>query len=163
MEAIQEFIKEVIGDDELYNKIKIRTSSEGFYSRWIKPNGDFQYEIFIPEDKMKLKFATRLTILHEIGHILFNQMFYNNHTKLLKIMTNMHRRRMFHFFQGIWYWNPIIRFVKKKFGFSTTLHYTKSDLYDEVVSTYFTRGDNEFFCDYFALFIKKNYNFFLDI
>jgi len=162
LKEIQEFIRNAIGY-QLADKIEIKESKDGFYSRWIKPNGKFHYELYVPANRSKLTRFTKLTLLHEVAHVIFNELFYSNHTKLVRVMDKILQHRMIYFLQGIWYWNPLLRKIKKKLGFSTTINYDRDDLYDIEISKMYTRRCNEYFCDYFALFVKKNSNFLLDM
>ena len=148
MKTIQSYINEVIGNDLLSSKVKVLPSQDGFYSRMIRNGNEFRYEIYVPENKQKLRF--------------FNEMFYKNPTQLRRLMDKIRQHRIFYFLQGVWYWNPFIRKIKKKLGFSTTIQYSKDDLYDKAMSEHYTRQSNEAFCDYFALFIQKSSKFLLD-
>lgn len=159
---VKEFIQEALGKPRLWEQIEIADSTSGFSCHWIKDGGKYKYVMYLPKNKQNLSFANRLTILHEVGHIIFNDLFYNEPTKLTKILDKMLQHRFCYFLQGVWYWNPMIRWFKRKLGFSTILTYSKKDLYDEKVSKLYTRQDNEYFCDMFALFVKKYQNFLLD-
>ncbi|MFW6172194.1 MAG: hypothetical protein ACOC5T_00410 [Elusimicrobiota bacterium] len=166
--AIIDFIREAIGynaesDIELFKRINLKESEGGFYSQWGIKDEKYFYTIYVPEKKKELTFFNRLTLLHEVGHIIFNEMLYNNPTKLERILAHIHsEHRFFVFLQRIWYWNPLIRKIKIKLGFSFDIQYSAEDLYNKDVNLIINRADNELFCDYFALFVKKKYNFLLD-
>lgn len=166
--AIKDFIRKAIGyreesDIELFKRIEIKESKGGFYSQWGVNNEKYFYIVYIPEKKKELTLLNRLTLLHEVGHIIFNEMFYNNHTKLERIIAHIHSEHpIFVFLQKIWYWNSFIRKIKMKLGFSYNIQYTAKDLYDKDVNLIINRADNELFCDYFSMYVKKKYNFFLD-
>jgi len=159
LKMIEEFVSSAIECKNIRERIEIKLhNGKGFYVQWIRRGESTHYTVFVPEKLAKLSVLTRLSLLHELGHVLFNEMYYNEYGTLANVMTKMRKKRWFSFLEKFYYWNPLIRKIKSWFGFSFPISYKASDLYDENFSEdyrEFTRADNEFFCDYFAVFIKN--------
>jgi len=149
------FVDTAINCKSISDRVELDISGDGgFYVQWRVREGKYRYVMHVPENKTKLGFATKKTLLHETGHILFNEMYIADPANLLKVLSRMRKKRLFSLLQGWWYWNPVLRAIRIKLGFSVKLEYAKNDEYDDgsLAPEYFTRGDNEFFCDYFAVY-----------
>ena len=156
---IEKFIYDAIDCKVIHDKVEVKLVDDGgFYVQRIARDGDTVYTIHVPKKLAKLRYLTKLTLLHELGHALFNELYYNDYGALIEIMSNMYRKKWFARVERFWYWNPCLRWVRRKLGWGFDIKYQADDKYDPKFSEDyrdFTRADNEFFCDYFAVFLKN--------
>lgn len=134
----------------------------GFYTSWKwEPSdrypfaGAVKYTVHIPRKKLDRwgKWSQK-TLLHEIGHIVWNNAFYGGqyHKQVPLAVSYMKEKEpRFCKWQRIWYWNKFLRWIKRVLGFAIKLEYGPDDLYDEKRSDDFTCEDVELFCDYYAI------------
>lgn len=129
----------------------------GFCTQWIRQYSvlpEFVYVISIPSrfNSQKIGYLVKLAILHEIGHIIFNELamdqIVGGGNKLNQWLDQIFRHRLFTKIQFIWYWNRFIRGIKMKLGYSFDIKYSPDDL---VCNGFANRKVNELFCDWFAI------------
>ena len=157
MEKIKDFVKYVLGDkrdkhgDLVFDKVQvIAAKEEGFHVDFVRrPEGGMGYNMHIPSKFKSLGFFTRLTLRHEVAHIIFEEMYRLDLDGINQWMMMIEDHRLFMFVQNFWYWNRLLRWVKRKLGFSYNIQYDPDDYYDD--NGAFTRRDNELFCDWFAI------------
>jgi len=101
--------------------------------------------------KKDLTKAVMLTIRHEIGHVIFDEMldWSEDGNDIKKMFQKIKKRKWFCRIQRVWYWNKFIRWIKRKCGFSTKLWYKKNDKYR---STEYIMSEVELFADWFAVY-----------
>ena len=157
---INEFIDSAIECKTMREKVHVELKTgKGFSGNWERNNDRYFYTIYVPEKLSRLTCLTRMALLHEIGHPLFNEMYYNERKKLEGIVKKMREKKWFSRVEKFYYWDPRMRKIKTWFGYSFDIKYGPNDDYDLGIPASppdLTRGDSEFFCDYFAVFFKND-------
>ena len=139
---------------EVRDRITITNEQTGF---WVEPIMCNRVLYILNVPKTKLTFLTKLTLRHEIGHIKFHEMaIRGEYEKIESVLSKIKKHKIFCWLQKIWYWNKFIRAIKTKLGFCGDLQYKYDDNYGiyydtETIVTPFTRGENELYCDWYAL------------
>lgn len=129
---------------------KVVNERDGFYYSTIFEDGDRIYCIDI-EDK-RLSLPVKLAIRHEVGHILLRELWIKDEQTALDYVNEIEREnRFFAFLQKIYYWNPVLRWLKRKAGFSSKITYTKNDIAYSDGKVKITRRQDELAADHFAV------------
>ena len=128
------------------NLYVLRKESGGFYTRWYS-FGNFIIEV--PDKKFyNVSSITKMTLRHELGHVIFQCMLADSIERLREIVRDIKKHKFLCTVQRILYWNSLFRWIKGVLGFSSNTDYSYTDSY---YGTEFSRGDNELFCDWFAV------------
>lgn len=122
--------------------------NKGFYTHW-----GMSYSIMVPDKKFEdIWFFTVMSLRHEVGHVIFHDLYCYNQDLLKDMIATIRRERWFFTrLQEFWYWSKPLRWLKRAFGFARKLSYSKHDKYDQNVNGAFSRADNELFCDWYAV------------
>jgi len=110
------------------------------------------YRMWVPQDKFfEFGKLDEAAMRHECGHVIFHYLYIQGEGPITEILKHLkENRKWFVRLQRLWYWNPVVRFFKRRLGFSTKINYKPTDKYDGNLNSLFTRADNELFCDWYA-------------
>ena len=147
--TIEEYVRSKTRDFDTFLTPKVVRDDEnnGFYAL---VGDNWSTIIHVPKSAKRLTWAVKKTLDHELGHAVFWHL--RDSCRLRHYMNVIKERKVFCFLQKIWYWNPIIRRIKRLLGFSTKINYKKEDIY----YMNWTREENELFCDHYAWFGLKH-------
>lgn len=147
-----DYIKKVQKCEGIEFDFFISESDSGFYYESIYvPYADKEVYLIHVSDK-RVGFFTKLTLRHEIGHCLFDNLWSSDPSEAYECMQRVKRRKMFSILQKFYYWNPLFRKIKVRMGYSSIIGYSYNDVAYKEGDKAVTHGDSELFADYFAVF-----------
>ncbi len=147
---VYEYIERKLAEQRIFDEINITLTKDGYGTAITVTNGDLprRYMIYICKEKLRwYNFFHKLAVRHEIGHVIAQNKI--DAGTFDKPLHEIQSHSFFRTMQITWYWNPLLRWIKRMLGFSLSIDYKKEDDYDE---TKYTHMDVEMFCDWYALF-----------
>lgn len=142
----EEYAEQTLRNEFHYIDVRMGLSKRGyFYTSQVNEDRAVHY-LYVP-DRKHLGWMEKKTLRHECGHIIMFELYLHDRDKLDRMLGAMKSQRTWCMFQRTWYWNPLLRWVRIKLGFSSKLDYRRGD--ESLIG--YTHGDSELFADYFAM------------
>ena len=138
---------------------RVRVSFEdggGYYTETsVGQGGVLQHVLHVPRSKKELNWPRKLTVRHEVAHVIFSEMLRWSTGELYNwVNKEILRHKVWCWILKVYHWNKTLRRIRGWFGYTYDIDYDRDDLMPPPGQLY-TREENELFCDWFAIKVKK--------
>jgi len=154
-EDVEHYLAEMIENPVLWLRIRLYISDTAKYGteQTVKQdkmgNDAPHYTITIPSSK-KLTLCHKIALRYEIAGIIFNEMFFHGYGDLVAIIKDMLINKKHTRFRHYWNKSTVIRMVRRIF-WAKPAQMDFEAVYAPAEGWWFTFGDFDLFCGYYAV------------